>query len=370
MGGAGLRTPIGNRIAHAALARVGWGGGRCILIIHVANLPPWAIAPILLQSHTHHFPLMEKYETRGEQPRTIDTYERPSKQHDELFCLFHGEEGMPERLEVIEVFHRIHGEHPDVTPPHCLIMCRVAKTYRYVSDLMGGVRLRTRMLPDNVRKTEYRRNALTPGPAGRPRWGFPNDGLMGRQTGYWQAISIPQMVEGISKSSRNSALRGQPKPLGIRAMGWTSRRQRSKSLLRRTRRGRRYDRMRSWQLKAIAPDQSKVGRACSGIFRHTGRQSPEPSCARGKHEVINMRGLHPRIKMHMARRGGHRSEKRISQADVDGLIQSLRNTLKADATQHAETPEGHRKYKLNDIGPNGCATNAATAPPFVGPHPG
>ena len=72
-------------------------------------------------------------------------------------------------------------------------------TYRYVSDVMDGVRRLIRMLPDNVRKTDYRRKALTPGPQGRPRWGFPTTCLMGHHTGYWQAIAIPKMEEKISK---------------------------------------------------------------------------------------------------------------------------------------------------------------------------
>ena len=45
--------------------------------------------------------------------------------------------------------------------------------------------------------------------------------------------------------------------------------------------------------------------------------------------------------MHMARLGGHRSEKRINPADVDSYIQSPRNSIKAEAKLRAESiPNG------------------------------
>ena len=79
--------------------------------------------------------------------------------------------------------------------------------YRYVSDVMGGVRRLIRMLQGNVRETEYRRKSLSPGPQGRPRWEFPTTWLMGRQTGYWRAISIPKMEDEISKAAWTAVLR-------------------------------------------------------------------------------------------------------------------------------------------------------------------
>ena len=76
-------------------------------------------------------------------------------------------------IGVIDVYHRIYEAQPDVSPLHFPISCWGAMALRYVSDVMDGVRRFVRMLPDNVRKTEYRRKALTPRPQGRPRWEFP-----------------------------------------------------------------------------------------------------------------------------------------------------------------------------------------------------
>ena len=62
---------------------------------------------------------------------------------------------------------------------------------------MDGVARLIRMILDNVRKTEFSRKVLTRGPKGRPRWEFRTAWLMGRHTGYWQSIAIPQMEEEI-----------------------------------------------------------------------------------------------------------------------------------------------------------------------------
>lgn len=50
-----------------------------------------------------------------------------------------------------------------MSPLHFLISAWEAMTYRYISDVMDGARRMLHTLPDNVRKTEYRRQALSPG---------------------------------------------------------------------------------------------------------------------------------------------------------------------------------------------------------------
>ena len=46
--------------------------------------------------------------------------------------------------------------------------------YRYISEVMEGARRLLRMLPDSVRKTEYRRMAVAPGVDARPPVGIPD----------------------------------------------------------------------------------------------------------------------------------------------------------------------------------------------------
>ena len=102
---------------------------------------------------------------------------------------------------------------------HFLISAWETVTYRYISEVTDGTRRLLRMLPDNVRKTEYRRKALSPGVHGQPRWEFPKTWPMEHHTGYWQSIAIPKMEEKIPKSARK-AVSHQPTK-ALRAAGET-----------------------------------------------------------------------------------------------------------------------------------------------------
>ena len=57
---------------------------------------------------------------------------------------------------------------------------------------MGGALRLLRTLPDNVRKAEYRRNSLNPGPLGRPRWEFPPAWLVGPTQGIGILLRYPK----------------------------------------------------------------------------------------------------------------------------------------------------------------------------------
>ena len=58
-----------------------------------------------------------------------------------------------------------------------------------------------RILPETVRRGEFRRKALTPMADGRSRWGYPTTFLMERPTGFRQAIAIPRLGEKVSRST-------------------------------------------------------------------------------------------------------------------------------------------------------------------------
>ena len=116
-------------------------------------------------------------------------------------------------------FPPMHEAQPEVSPLHFRIDAWEAMTYRYISDVMDGTRRLLRTFPDDVRKTEYRRKALPPGPQGQPRWEFSTTWLMDRHTGYWLPISIPKMEAKISKSAWNAVLQQPTKQL--RAAGET-----------------------------------------------------------------------------------------------------------------------------------------------------
>ena len=232
-------------------------------------------------------------------------------------------------------------------------LCEVweAMTFRYVSDVMDGTRRLLRMLPDSVRKTEFRRKALSPGPQGLPRWEFPTTWLMDHPTGYWLAVAIPKMEEKISKSAWKAVLHQQVKPL--RAAGETpapditaatSLQGNGKSTLYPAGMPLRPDeikRARGHRPKSLTTGES----LCWDFSTHAGCSNPEGSCARGRHEIIKTRGLHLLIRMHLARRGGRKSEKRILPADVDGHVQNLRLQLTQQDAQHI--PPDHPATKTS-----------------------
>ena len=61
-------------------------------------------------------------------------------------------------------------------------------------------------------------------------------------------------------------------------------------------------------------------------------------CHRGKREVVKTKGLRPLIRMHLARRGGHRAEKKIPTKDIDGHVQNLRVGLSEEDLKFRKKP--------------------------------
>ena len=213
--GDGLRVPIGNRLARAAAALT-WGTITPDKPAEDTVLLSDCV-PHSAESYDAFAPDAKKLESRGKTPQTVDMFVRAAKQQVLLFALFFGKEHSPGRLEVISIFHQIHGARPEVLPLHFPISTWEAMTYRYISEVVDGTRRLLRMLPDNVRKTEYRRKASAPGVHGRPRWEFPTTWLMDHHTGYWLSIAIPKIEERISKSTWAAVLHQAPKP--FRAAG-------------------------------------------------------------------------------------------------------------------------------------------------------
>ena len=181
--------------------------------------------------------------------------------------------------------------------------------FRYISDVMDGARRLLRMLPNNVRKTEYRRKALSPWAHGQPRWEFPTTWLMDHHADYRQSIAIPKMEEKISKSAWNAVL--HPSGKKLRADGETSVppgvpltnpppiSKASPYPDGAPLRPGEIQRARGHRPRSVEGGKS----SCWDFATHGGRRNPAGSCARGKHEVIKTRGIRPLIRMHLARRG-------------------------------------------------------------------
>ena len=64
---------------------------------------------------------MEKFDTSGPQPQTVDMFVRAAKQHYRDVSLFFGRDRGPERLEAISTPRKIHDANPEVSTLHFLI---------------------------------------------------------------------------------------------------------------------------------------------------------------------------------------------------------------------------------------------------------
>ena len=75
-------------------------------------------------------------------------------------------------------------------------------TFRYIAAVKEGARKMARMLPETVRKGEFRRKALTPMADGRSRWEYPTAFLTVHPAGFWQSIAVPRLEEKVSRNTR------------------------------------------------------------------------------------------------------------------------------------------------------------------------
>ena len=101
---------------------------------------------------------------------------------------------------------KIREAHPDSLTIAIVVADWQEMTYLYIADIKEGTRKMMRMLPETVRKGEFRRKALTPMPDGRSRWAYPTTFLMEHHTGFWQGIDVPRLEEKVSRSTWKACL--------------------------------------------------------------------------------------------------------------------------------------------------------------------
>ena len=97
---AGLRVPIGNRVAHAG-ASLSWGtileGSQSDDALLLLDCGPYT-----MDAYDAFVPDAKKLEMRGNQPLTMGRFQRCAKQHTDLFCLIYGEQNRKERMDALE----------------------------------------------------------------------------------------------------------------------------------------------------------------------------------------------------------------------------------------------------------------------------
>ena len=165
--GGGLRGPIGNRISHDAAALT-WGTANTYKlgddVLTLADCTPFA------------YEAYDSFTTDGKSTKLVESRHKPlmlspapPNNMSRCFPSFL-DGGMPQNgLQRLHSPQQIHEAQPEAPPLHFLISAWESMTYRYISDVVDGTRRLLRMLTDNFRKTEYRRNALSRGVHGQPR---------------------------------------------------------------------------------------------------------------------------------------------------------------------------------------------------------
>ena len=192
------------------------------------------------------------------------------------------------------------------------------------------------MLPETVRKGEFRRTALSPMPDGRSRWGYPPTFLTSHTTGFWMSVAVPRLEERVSRSTWAMCLNSGSRRNAAGGLELDD-----------------YE-----QVHAIPPSKYPSGRPltleeskacrwhrpkilvggrflCWDFSRHGGCRSPMVDCPMGNHEIIKTKGLRPLMQMQLVRRGGHLARKRVEPKDIAGHAQALRAHLK-----QVESPDG------------------------------
>ena len=100
-----------------------------------------------------------------------------------------------ERRDALETKIELHESQPNLFTIAFLFQAWGDMPYTYLSEIKDGTRRMIRMMPGVVKKTDLRRKALSPGPAGRVLWEFPTTWLMTHPTGYWQSVVKPKLEE-------------------------------------------------------------------------------------------------------------------------------------------------------------------------------
>ena len=108
---AGIRAPIGRRIAHAS-ASLSWGaiaeGSQAGDILPLSDCVPFTLDAYGDLSHDS-----KKSEPTNKLPQTIGRFSRCARNHTALFCLAYGEEHREERLDALEIMAQPVETHPE-----------------------------------------------------------------------------------------------------------------------------------------------------------------------------------------------------------------------------------------------------------------
>ena len=182
---------------------------------------------------------------------------------------------------------------------------------------------------------------------------------MEHSAGFWQHAALPHLEERVSRSTWKAILSAGMNTGKNRASGEDERKLQYKPNAEANQAGIPTLVEAIKESRNFRPKSTDAGEfLCWDFASHGGCKSADGICRRGKHEVIKVKGLRPLIRMHMARRGGHRSEKRIPAKYIDGHVRSLRLGITAEDPKRRKKPEKW-KETTQAGGDSLCATHVS-----------
>ena len=349
--GGGVRVPIGNRIAHGAAALL--RGTMSAENIDDNSLLVSDFIPITQEAYENFQPDGKKNEPRKKQSLIVEKWVKAAKQHTLMFCLIHGEEHGRERRERIMELEKIHEARPDIFTVDIISGVYEEMNYLYCAQIREGTRKIMRLGGEGMKKPSFARIALNPTANNRTRWEYPTVFLMHHEAGHWLSRVIPRMEEKVSKSTwKTLAEQEKRKGAGGNVNEMIESEEEVVNIAIDKDKRRIYPagkplRLEERQLSTqFRPKSTSAGDyLCWDFSSHAGCTEKANSCPKGKHDMMSPNGLHYSMLMQMARRGGHKSGRRIEPEKIDGHIQALRDNAAAESKAKRQ-PSPKKEYAV------------------------
>ena len=187
-----------------------------------------------------------------------------------------------------------------------------------------------------MRKPGFARIALCPVDGKGPRWEFPPTFLMHHAAGLWMARIVPRLEEKVSRATWTAALHdgkihAKSDEKDRKAGGVPPEKEENppgineKKMYPAGKPLRMEEREMSKQHRPKSTSSGDY--LCWDYSSHAGCVLAAETCTKGKHELMSVNGLHGSILMQLARRGGHKSCRRIKPEQVDGYLQAIRDGM-------------------------------------------
>ena len=333
--GEGARVPIGTRIAQAA-ATPQWGSlsseGISDDALLVSDFAPWS-----QESYDKYHPDVQKNEARRKQALIIEKFVKAGKQHTLYFGMIYGKGHCKERLDCIADLGRVRDDRPELFTVEFVAESFGEMDFQYLSQIKEGARKVIMLGADNARKPNFARIALRRMDGKGARWEYPTTCLMRHSAGWWLSRIIPKLEEKVSRSAwasvlESSKIKDRDKKAGSAPLQDVVAPKKLYPA------GKPLRLEESEMSKHHRPKSMATGEYLLRDYStHAGCTEKNTDRTKGTHELMSTFGLHGSILAQLARRGGHRSGRKI-RPEADGYLQAIRDGMAQEALVGKKIP--------------------------------